>query len=531
MRPRAGFFAALVSALLVALAHAPAARAHASLVKAEPPDGAMIPSPPSALKLTFNEPVSPLVIRLIGPSGAPIALRDVGAENATVVIPVPPGLAAGTHVLSWRVISADGHPVGGAIMFSIGASSTQLPAEMHTLADPAVRAGIWSMKVVIYLGLFVGVGGAFFWAWLAERSAGAAAPWTVGMLAAALIAVPISVGLQGLDALELPLSGLRQKTAWQAGLATAYGFTAITALFALFAGLFTLSATSPRVVRGLSLAGLLGVGLAVAFSGHATTAEPRRVSRAALFMHCVGIAFWIGSLLPLYASIRAHPRGGRELARFSRAVPLPLAVVLLSGGWLAVVQLERIDALWTTSYGQVLACKLVLVGLLLGLAAANRFWLVPRLADPGAAAGRRFAASLALELALALAILGLVALWRFTPPPRALADAAPISIHIHGEKAMAEIEIGRTGRGGARIAVLDGAFRPLAVKELALVLANPGAGVEPMRRSATSAGENNWRIGQLQIPVAGRWEVQVEMLISDFEKLTIEDTVTLPRVP
>ena len=368
---------------------------------------------------------------------------------------------------------------------------------------------------------------------LARRagSAGAAARSIVGMLVAALIAVPVSVGLQGLDALELPLAGLRRNTAWQAGLATAYGVTAITALFALFAGLFSLSARSPRVVRGLSLAGLLGVGLALAFSGHASTAEPRIVSRAALFLHCVGIAFWIGSLLPLYAGIRAHPRGGRELARFSRAIPLALAVVLLSGGWLAVAQLERVDALWTTRYGQVLACKLVFVGLLLGLAAANRFWLVPRLVDPGAAAGRRFAASLALELALALAILGLVALWRFTPPPRALAIAAPISIHIHGEKAMAEIEIGRTGREGARIAVLDGAFRPLAVKELALVLANPSAGVEPMRRSAISAGENNWRIGQLQIPVAGRWNVQVEMLISDFEKLTIEDTFALPRVP
>ena len=490
MRLRAGFFAALFlalfSALLVVLAHAPAARAHASLVKAEPPDGTVIPSPPPALKLTFNEPVSPLVIRLIGPSGEPIALREVEAENATIVIPAPPGLAAGTHVLSWRVISADGHPVGGAVMFSIGASSAQPPAATQTVADPAIRAGIWSMKVIIYLGLFVGVGGAFFWAWLAERSAGAAAPWTVGMLAAALIAVAVSVGLQGLDALDLPLSGLRQKTAWQAGLATAYGFTAITALFALFAGLFSLSATSPRVVRGLSLAGLLGVGLALAFSGHASTAEPRLVSRAALFLHCVCIAFWIGSLLPLYASIRAHParrpRARAVLARDSapargRAAERRLARRRSTRACRRAVDHE----LWPGA--RVQACgRRSLVGLGRGqslLAGAEtcrpgcgQRSAVRRVARPGARARARHSGvggALALHAAAA----------------RARRCSPDLDPHPWREGDGRDRDRAERPRS-ALIAVLDGTFRPLAVKELALVLANPGAGVEPMRRSATA---------------------------------------------
>jgi copper transport protein len=131
------------------------------------------------------------------------------------------------------------------------------------------------------------------------------------------------------------------------------------------------------------------------------------------------------------------------------------------------------------------------------------------------------AAALAFELGLGIVILGLVGLWRFTPPPRALAALAPISIHIHGEKAMAEIEIGQGQR--AQLVVLDGEFRPLAVKQVVLVLGNPAAGIEPMRRAAAPAGENSWQIEGLRIPVAGRWKVQVEMLISDFEKLTIAD--------
>ena len=145
-------------------------------------------------------------------------------------------------------------------------------------------------------------------------------------------------------------------------------------------------------------------------------------------------------------------------------------------------------------------------------------------------------------------ILGLVALWRFTPPPRALVVDAPVSVHVHGEKAMAQIEIERAKQQSphASVLVLDGAFQPLAAKEVTLVLANPAAGIEPIRMNATRAGASGgaddastapsaatsaWRIDDLRIPVAGRWNLRVEILINDFEKRIIEDTVTLPRVP
>jgi copper transport protein len=204
-----------------------------------------------------------------------------------------------------------------------------------------------------------------------------------------------------------------------------------------------------------------------------------------------------------------------------------------SGFWLAVVQLRGIDALWTTDYGKVLVCKLVAVALLLGLAAVNRHRLVPKLQGGGTAAAGRLATSLVLELALALAILGLVALWRFTPPPRALPVDAPISLHLHGERAMAQIEIARDRSAGGRaeIEVLDGAFQPFAVKEVTLVLANPAAGIEPMRRVAVPAGANRWRIEPLTIPVAGEWTLRAELLVDDFDKVMLEDTVALPRLP
>ncbi len=266
--------------------------------------------------------------------------------------------------------------------------------------------------------------------------------------------------------------------------------------------------------------------MALALSGHAATAAPQLISRPALFLHGVCVAFWVGSLLPLYAGLRSGS-ACRELTRFSRAIPFVLVLLAGTGLWLAAVQLGRIDALWDTDYGRVLACKLAAVGVLLMLAAANRYWLAPK----SHRAVRPLATSILLELGIALAILALVALWRFTPPPRTLLAAMPISIHVHGEKAMAQIEIQPANGRGATLIVLDGELRPLVVKETHLVLVNPAAGIEPIRHAAARVGENAWRVDDLRIPVAGRWQVRVELLVGDFDKLTIEGSAVLPRMP
>jgi copper transport protein len=63
------------------------------------------------------------------------------------------------------------------------------------------------------------------------------------------------------------------------------------------------------------------------------------------------------------------------------------------------------------------------------------------------------------------------------------------------------------------------------------VLANPAAGIEPVRRPAVRIDAHSWRVEGVRIPLAGRWMVGVEVLVSDFDKLALEDTVTLPRLP
>ena len=232
--------AAFLIVLLTALVQTSAAFAHASLVRAEPADGALVAEPPAALRLTFNEPVTPLVMRLIAPDGTSTTVAAT-AENTTVTVK-PPALRRGTHVLSWRVISADGHPVGGSLLFSVGeATAAPVPGALPA-GDPVVRGALWAAKVVIYLALLIGIGGAFARKWLLANGT----PWLdrtlMAVIVAGLLATPLSVGLQGLDALDLKLPALAQRLVWETGLETSYGMTAIAAMIALFAALFAFEA-------------------------------------------------------------------------------------------------------------------------------------------------------------------------------------------------------------------------------------------------------------------------------------------------
>jgi copper transport protein len=518
---------AFILLLLAALAPAPAAFAHASLLSSDPADNVTIPVPPATLRLDFNEPVSPLVMSLINPAGQTITLTKVIAADKSVTITPPTMKDEGTYVLSWRVVSADGHPVGGVVSFAIGKASAGRTA-VSIPSDRAVQAAIWLAKVVLYIGLFVGVGGAAFAAWIVVARPMPGERYFFCAMLCGLVAAALSLPLQGLDALLRPLYDIWRPAVWAAGFGTSYGTTAIVAAGALFAGLISLRVAGRGLARSFSLAGIVGIGLALAASGHAATAAPRLVTAPVVFLHGVCVAFWVGSLLPLILTVRSGDR--IALGRFSRAIPVPLVVLVVTGIALIYVQFDRPDALWTTQYGLVLSGKLLVVLALLVLAAANRYVWVPRLS---AADSAPLVTSIAVEFALALVILGIVGLWRFTPPPRALAAAETTYIHFHGERAMAQIDLTPVRDRGAHVSiqVTDDAFRPVAAKEVTLVVWNPAAGIEPKSQSAVDDGGGNWHIDNVRVPVGGVWRMRIEILISDFEKVMIEDNVELPRTP
>ena len=101
---------------------------------------------------------------------------------------------------------------------------------------------------------------------------------------------------------------------------------------------------------------------------------------------------------------------------------LIVATLVVSGAINAImiVGLAQLPALLASRYGLLLGAKLLLFGLMLGLAAANRWWLTPAL-EAGVTPQRAIAhlrLSLLVESSTAIAILALVA-WLGTLDPMA----------------------------------------------------------------------------------------------------------------
>ncbi len=510
-----------VLGLLLCLWQPQAAMAHASLISSDPSNDALLMHAPPSIRLTFNEDVEVLAIQLIDETGAASQVTQIERRGSSLVLS-PSALKDGANVVSWRVISADGHPVGGALTFWIGRRGTQ-PPEIANAENASLRTAIWATRLVIYAGLFGGIGGAFFLAWMKPARQTTAS--YIAMSALALAALVLSIGLQGLDALAAPLSSLNLRVVWIAGARGSFGAQALIAAIAILLGLASLLARATPA-RTASLLAMLGAGLALAASGHAASAEPRWLTAPAVFLHGLSLVFWLGALLPLGTALRDDDTA--PLQQFSRAIPWAITALLASGGLLAVVQIEHIDALWTTNYGRVFLVKLMLVALLLMLGLWNRR------STPDVAAGKEIARramrrSIARELVLVAAILAVVGLWRFTPPPRALAlDNESFFTHLHTDKAMANVTVspGRAGPVEIAIQLETSDERPLKAAGLSVTLSNPQAGIEPFTAEAERLGDSGWRI-KMSAPVAGRWTLGLGILISDFDRVNVEAPILI----
>ncbi len=502
------------------------AHAHATLVFSHPEAGAVLNRPPAALRLRFNEPVTPLVVRLVDPSGG---VRDdvrVSAQNDAIDI-VPPELATGTHTLSYRVISADGHPVGGTLTFSIGKPSGSAVA---SAPDRLRMTAIWLARSVVSVALLCGVGAVFF-----LIRAGPVQPavrkrlyWP---LAVSILASGASIGLQGLDMLDEPARGLFETTSWRAGVGSPYGGSMMIAIGSAALSMIAL-ARSPGPLAGiLSLTALAGVGLCAAASGHASAAKPEVLMRPAVFAHVASVALLLGPMLALAGFGAA--RGDELRAALRRFVgPTLVCVVGLtaSGVLLAVVQVESISGLFATNYGWILLAKLALVGGILATFTVNRVVIAPA-GRRGSPRARFWSARAApFELALLIGVLLLTAGWRLTPPPRALAQSTR-TLHIHTDKLMAMVDFapGRSGANRVRVELLTGDFGPIEAKEARLALTPGNGAIEVLTRALRRAGDGSWIIDDFNVPFAGKWLVSVEALITDFDAVTISENIEFDR--
>jgi copper transport protein len=489
--------------------------------------------------------------------------------------------------VSWDVSSDDTHPVYGSFRFSIGAPST-----VTGVVDVAARNDVAGLLLGVtrgsgYLGLALGPGlflvVCFLWRpGLGDRR-------TRRLLYAGLTLLALStlgeMLLQGVWASGRPFSAIwsspgtldtrshrfDQLHAVRLYLLVAFGIAVAATLSGQQAR--SLPSTQPTQVRGgprrssaragpgtksspqtrqaaprsrlFALWGAVAASAALmatwSLAGHAAIGDAVPLAVLVNLAHLVAMTLWLGGLA--LVAVILLPVDRREdlatvLPRFSRLAFTCVAVLVVSGSYLAWREVGSLDAFITTQYGRVLFVKLNFVVAIIVLGNVARHWVQRHLASPSrrripfGAAGvapattmtfrpleygqpevRRLRAGILAELVIATAVLGLTTALVVIVP--AYQDAIrPFHRVVRASGLIVVLDLPTPRVGDAllhvRVTTADGRPQPITALTGSISLASPAIGPLPLRmRSAGGASASGVEDIELNLPARGDWTVRL----------------------
>ena len=518
------------------------ALAHAVVTGSEPSDGVILADAPENVTIRFNEPVSLVRTQILDPEGQDVLVAgSTSSDDGHLRLGLPASLVEGTYTVSYYLMSIDGHPIAGSLIFSVGRISGDVSEESAARRSGTQTANeptLWlfaflAIRVALYLGVFGAAGGVAFL--LLVMSSGRSRHSVLRIITASsitgFVAALVGLGLQGGMLLGNPPGFLLDGETWLIGARSPFGRTAIAAIFG-----FALIWIAARIARSatahiISVIGSLLVLASFAFSGHVITGGPFELTVPPLLLHVAIAAFWVGSLLPLLR-VLTRPEASLSVSRFSHVAVMAVPVMVLAGAVLAALQVREPNALLTTEYGLILIGKLVLVAALLGLAVLNRAKLTPALTRGDEGASRRLGRSIQAEIGTVVAILFATAALGTTTPPRALLLGRDEAVLFSGRSvdAIVSLQPGRIGLNEVNIVVQDSDGRPQDVEEVAVWFSNSERGVAPLVRPAKQMQPGRWKVPELVLALPGAWQVEVDILISDFAGETLEGRFAVQEV-
>jgi copper transport protein len=560
------------------------ADAHAELISTEPASGEQLDVAPEQVVLRFSESVDVADdgVEILSAGGDQIDASDPGhpnGERSSVAVDLP-DLADGTYVVSWRVISADSHPVSGAFTFGVGdAGAAVSDADAQALVDSA-RAGAGSdrpvgvtygvVRFAAFAGLVVLIGGAVFVAALWPAGAGdprarrilGGAWWVV--VGATVLSIPMqatyAAGGSLADAFDPSVIGdelgARTGRAWLIRLA-------LLAVVAVVGPRLAQRNTERRTEALLPSA--VGVGLAllatITFTGHAVSGDLVGLAVVTDLVHLSAVSVWLGGLAVLLGAIlwptSGMPDAGAEAiaTRFSEVAFGAVMVIVASGVVQAWRQLRSWDALVDSSYGRLLLVKVGFFLLMLAAATASRSWVRQRAQcrmaglalSPGPGAVRMSPSgraplsvlrrSVAVEVALAVAVLATTAALVNAVPGASAVDGAPaaaagglVNTTVHGSLTAVQVTVDPAAVGPTEVEINISAHdgSPLEPEEVTASLTLPERDIGPLDLTLQPIGPGQYIAQGAEIPFSGTWELEVVARTTDIDQDRVTIEVTVP---
>ncbi|MFG2882824.1 copper resistance protein CopC [Streptomyces sp. NPDC048297] len=567
--PAAGLLALLLALLLGSAAPA---FAHAAPRETDPGDGVVLQRAPRHVTLTFTESVGLPAdsFRVYDPGNRRVRTGEpdhAPGRSDTVRVTLPAGLGTGTYTVAWRVVSADSHPVSGALTFSVG-ERTARPASPPGPAENGTTTRLYDIaRYLSYLAAALLLGTAAFVAYCRPPSRSHLLPpllqppllvllrtggsaLLASTIAQFLLRGPYEEGVSPVRAFAL--SSLTRTATTRPGelLLVRLALLLLTAACALF-----LRRGRRRIPRRAVLAAgaILAVALSLTWSAaeHASAGLQVPLAIVSTSLHLLAAAAWLGGLPALLLTLRGTPPDplaapAQVVTRFSRLAFASVTVLVVTGVYQSWRGLGSWQALTGTSYGRVLLAKLAAVAVLLAAAAWSR-----RLTT-GTAHHRpgHLRRSVLAEVAVGMVVLVLTTLLTSTVPGRTAAEAArsaagtatgtgipvasvttiPFDVGTPGGHGKVQITLdpGRVGATSVQAVVYgpDGGLS--SVPELRVTLTLPARRIGPLDTRITDRG-GYWAADSFDLPMPGEWTMKATVRVSELDQVTVSRTVRVTR--
>ncbi|MER7002855.1 copper resistance protein CopC [Dactylosporangium sp. NPDC000555] len=396
MTRAAAVLAVLLTPLVAVLLWATPAQAHAYVLSVDPAHESQLRTAPSAVRVTFSEPVTlpsaPDAASVIDEEGRRVDTGPARLEPGrhTLVIGLRAGLPHGVYIVSWSVVSADTHPVGGSIEFGYGVPATAASAPAAGGApSTGWELAVAAAKALVYLGLVAALGLVPAALVLGADERERQVLWRAARIGAAVVAAGSL--LQAVAQYLWQSSATRSGASWTglAGFAEASYTAAVWVRLALLgAALLVLPPWRRPALRRTrwTVAGLLALATlgSVVRNGHGGSGAWWQF--ALTLLHVAAMTAWLGGLATLgWLLLRGRITGERlhRLPLWSVYAAVAVAVMLTSGLLQSVVEVRFPGALTTTTYGFVLVVKVLLVSGALALGFTGYRWIRRQIALAG----------------------------------------------------------------------------------------------------------------------------------------------------